>query len=81
MQSIMKQALRLYDEERFLPSRPEAAQENPEEPVRGVESGLRVSSLQNGDLLAEGEILKQQAIDATIHHGRPVRRTVSVIGA
>ena len=54
--------LRLYDEEHFLPSRPEAAQENPKEPVRGFESGLRVSYFQNGGLLAEGEILKQQAV-------------------
>ena len=51
---------RLDDKERLLPARPESAQDEPEQPVRHGETGLRMPLRKNSKLLPQSEILQQQ---------------------
>jgi len=52
--------LGLNEDQRPLPIRPEPPKQNPEEPIRCPESGLRMSSFEHGELLAKSEDLQKQ---------------------
>src|SRR5216683_5050183 len=49
------------ENERFFPVGPETARHDPEEFIEWTQSGSRVLAFQDGELLAKGEILEQQA--------------------
>jgi hypothetical protein len=49
---------RLDDDEDVTPARPRPGERDPEEPVGPVERRARAATLENGKLLAEGEILE-----------------------
>ena len=50
--------LRLHDDQNIRPSRPNAPQSGPEEPVETVEGWSRPFSFEDGNLLAKREYLK-----------------------
>ncbi len=64
-------SIRLDDGEGLGPTAPEAAQQDPEEPVGGTDVGGS-STGQGDELLAEGQILDHQV--ASGEHGRADRR-------
>jgi hypothetical protein len=47
----------LHDDERVGPVAPSAAEEHPEYPIGGSQSGAAVLLLEHGQLLAQGEVL------------------------
>jgi hypothetical protein len=55
------------ENENLPPSRPEAAGHDPEELIERTQPRLRMLALQYHELLAEGEVLQQQAAVTTTH--------------
>jgi hypothetical protein len=53
-------SLWLDKDQRSLPPRPQATQHHPKESIRGVESLLRMLSLQNDELLPQRQIFQDQ---------------------
>jgi hypothetical protein len=56
---------RLDEKESLAPSRPEAACHHPEQLIERTQPRLRMLALQYHELLAEGEVLQQQAAAST----------------
>jgi len=65
--------LRLHDDQRFDPARPDAAEHNPEQPVETLQTGTGLLPLENAELLAQGngfqgEFVAWQAEGANVRH-------------
>jgi hypothetical protein len=61
--------LRLNEDQRTFPFRPEPPQYHPEQPIRRSETELRVPLLQDSELLTKGQIFQEQIATRTNEPG------------
>lgn len=53
--------LRLHEDERLLPTRPDPLQERPERAASPTQAGARGATVEDGQLLAQGRVLGREA--------------------